>query len=634
MSPTLDPPPKEFSREQKEFLEGFFSGKNFRGVAFRDVEAAPKSAEEKAPEAELIFEERIKKELHPLDAYSLLTDHADANKAPERENIYRFKWHGLFYLAPNADGFMVRLRIPGGQLKSYQLREIATLAKDLASGFADITTRANLQVRVFKIKDAPEILRRIQSVGLHTRGAGADNVRNLTASPTAGIDPFELIDVTPYLQQLAQFIFNHREFYNLPRKFNIAFDGGGRISVLEDTNDIGFHAVQISEPPENHPLREKISAGIYFRVKLAGITGHQTFAQDAGILVAPGDLVKMAAAILRVFIAHGNRSDRKKARLKYLLESWGLEKFMSAVEKQFGNPLLPEPLNPNSEAGMGGTGDPPVPSGHWPDGMRRTSALETNARKGSTVFSIPSGGSPLGTGQWPVLPTAFPQLGAHPQKQKGFYYVGVAIPVGRMTSKQMVRLAELAELYGSGELRLTVWQNLIIPNVSESYVETLKKALVKMGLNWQASNVRGGLVACTGNSYCKFSSTDTKGHAIELANYLEKKLTLDQPLNIHLTGCPNSCAQHYIGDIGLLGTKVKISGETLEGYHVFVGGGFGENRALGRQVFSGISFEQLKPTLEKMLRGYLRHRQPGETFLVFSQRHDLNQLQLIFSNEE
>jgi ferredoxin-nitrite reductase len=588
MPPTLNPPPKEFSREQKEFLEGFFSGKNFRGVAFRDVESTPKTAEEKKPDAELIFEERIKRELHPLDAYSLLTDHAELGKNPERENIYRFKWHGLFYLAPNADGFMARLRIPGGHLKSYQLREIAALAKDLASGFADITTRANLQVRVFKIKDAPEVLRRIQSVGLHTRGAGADNVRNLTASPTAGIDPHELIDVTPYLQQLAQFIFNHREFYNLPRKFNISLDGAGRISVLEDTNDIGFQAVQISEPPENHPLRGKISAGIYFRAKLAGVTGHQTFAQDAGVLIPSGDLVKMAAAILRVFIAHGNRSDRKKARLKYLLESWGLEKFLAAVEKEFGNPLLRAPLEDNSLLG---------------------------AKR-----ELPS--------------SAFPQLGAHPQKQKGFYYVGVVIPVGRITSKQIIRLAELAELYGSGEVRLTVWQNLIIPNVSANYVETLKKALVKMGLHWQASNVRGGVVACTGNSYCKFASTNTKGHAIEIANYLEKKLALDQPVNIHLTGCPNSCAQHYIGDIGLLGTKVKVSGETVEGYHVFVGGGFGENRALGRQVFSGISFEQLKPTLETMLRGYLRHRQPDETFLAFTQRHDLNKLQLIFSNEE
>ena len=195
-------------------------------------------------------------------------------------------------------------------------------------------------------------------------------------------------------------------------------------------------------------------------------------------------------------------------------------------------------------------------------------------------------------------------------------------------------MAELAENYGSGDLRLTVWQNLIIPNVPEQFVETLKKALLKIGLPAQASNLRAGLVACTGNSYCKYASTDTKGHALQLAAYLEKKLALDQPLNIHLTGCPNSCAQHYIGDIGLLGTKVKVAGETVEGYHVFVGGGFGGNQALGRQVFTGISFEQLKPTLETMLRGYLKHRQPGERFSDFTRRHDLNALQRILTNDE
>ena len=208
------------------------------------------------------------------------------------------------------------------------------------------------------------------------------------------------------------------------------------------------------------------------------------------------------------------------------------------------------------------------------------------------------------------------------------------VPVGEITPKQMTRLAELSDLYGSGEVRLTVWQNLIIPNVPDAYVETLKKALVKMGLHWHASPLRAGLVACTGNSYCKFAAANTKAHAVELASYLEKRVGLDQPVNIHLTGCPNSCAQHYMGDIGLLGTKVKVAGESLEGYHVFVGGGFGANQAVGRQVFQGLSCNDLKPTLERMLKGYLRHRQGAETFQSFTRRHDLNTLQAIFSNDE
>ena len=579
-----------FTAEQKEYLAGLFAGVNLRSLG---LAAEPESAEVERPKPEpenLIFEERVKRELHPLDAYSLLVEHAEANRAPERENIYRFKWHGLFFLAPNAEGYMARLRIPGGQLMGYQFRALAQMARDLASGFADITTRANLQIRVIKPKDAPEALRRIQAIGLHTRGAGADNVRNLTASPAAGIDPFELIDVTPYVHQLAQYILNHRDLYDLPRKFNIAFDGGGQISVLEDTNDIGFKAELFSEPPAGHPLRGKLGAGVYFRMKLGGVTGHQAFAQDSACLVPPADLVKVSAAVLRAFILHGNRGDRKKARLKNLLADWGLEKFLREVERELGAPLVRAPTALDGK----------------PDLVARR--------------ELPS--------------PAYPHLGVHAQKQKGLFYVGVSIPVGRMTTKQMIRLAELAENYGTGEMRLTVWQNLIIPNIPEAYVETVKRALVKVGFDWQASNLRGGLVACTGNGYCKFAASDTKGNAVELVNYLEKKLKLDQPLNIHLTGCPNSCAQHYIGDIGLLGAKVKVAGETLEGYHVFVGGGFAESQSFGRQIFTGVSVQQLKATLENMLRGYLRHRENGESFSAFTKRHDLSTLQGIFSNDE
>ena len=159
-------------------------------------------------------------------------------------------------------------------------------------------------------------------------------------------------------------------------------------------------------------------------------------------------------------------------------------------------------------------------------------------------------------------------------------------------------------------------------------------ALVKIGLDWRESNLRSGIIACTGNSYCKFAGSNTKGHALELADYLEKRFQLDQPINIHLTACPNSCAQHYMGDIGLLGAKVKVAGESVEGYHVFVGGGFGKSQAVGRQVFQGVSFESLKPTLEKMLRSYLKYRQPGESFQSFTNRHNLGKLQEIFSNEE
>jgi ferredoxin-nitrite reductase len=551
---------------QRDYLEGFFAGLAARGLKFSDVEPAPAREKPAIPE-DLIFEERCKRELHPLDAYPQLLDNAARNAAPDKESTFRFKWHGLFYL-PNKDGFMARLRIPGGVVKSYQLRELASIARELTTGYVQITTRANFQLRLIQPKDAPEFLRRIQAIGLHTRGAGADNIRNLTANPTAGIDPHELIDVLPLCRDLAQIILNDRSFYDLPRKFNIAYDGGGLIGTVEDTNDIGAKAV-------------KVGGEVLFRIALGGATGHQAFARDLGILVPPAELNQVVTAIVHVYMARGNRADRKRARLKHLLESWSLDKYLAETEKLLGRQLRRAPLAP-------------------------------------------------GEMQYPGQSLPHSHLGVHPQRQPGLNFVGVALLVGQLTPKQILRIAELADLYGSGEIRLTVWQNFIIPNVADAYVQTLSKALRRVGLDTAPGHLRGGLVACTGNSYCKYAQANTKGHALALADYLEKKLSLDQPLNVHLTGCPHSCAQHYMGDIGLLATKVRGA----EAYHVFIGGGFGAHQAVGRQVFSGILFEELKGTLEKMLKGYLRHRVGGETFQKFTQRHDLNTLQAIFSNDE
>ena len=571
---------QKLDAEQSAYLDGLFSGLRNRGVAFGDVLPNPAAAPGRPNLGDLIFEERVKRELHPLDAYDVLLEHAAANKAPDKEALFRFKWNGLFFLTPNQEAFMARLRIPGGQLRTFQLRELARVADELTSGYVQITTRANFQMRLIEPKDAPEVLRRIQSVGLHTRGAGADNIRNLTANPTAGIDPHELIDTLPLCHQLAQLILNDRSFYDLPRKFNIAFDGGGLIGTVEDTNDIGLKAVRVGADAGG------LKVGIYFRVALGGATGHKAFARDLGVLVKPDEVLKVTSALVRVYLANGNRGDRRKARLKHLLETWSLEKYLEETEKLLGFKLLRTPADLKLEIA-------------------------------NSQLAIPHS-----------------HVGVFPQKQTGLNYVGVAIPVGQLTPKQMLRLADLADNYGCGEVRLTVWQNLILPNVPDHFVETVKKALVKMGLHWQQSNLRSGILACTGNSYCKFAQANTKGHALALADHLDKRFKLDQPINIHLTGCPNSCAQHYMGDIGLLGTKVKVQGESVDGYHVFVGGGFGDRQAVGRQVFNGISFNDLKPTLEKMLKGYLRHRHTGEVFQDFAKRHDLNTLQAIFSNDE
>ncbi len=555
---------KPLTLEQKTYLNGFFSGMASKGVSFGDVAGLldPAGTTDDTP---LIYEERIKKEEHPLESYYRLAENARTNKAPDKEETFRFKWNGLFYLNPVKDSFMARLRIPGGQLKSFQLREIAAIAQELTTGYVQITTRANVQLRLIQPKDAPDFLRRIQAIGLHTRGSGADNIRNLTSNPTAGIDPYEIIDCTPYVQELAQFIISHREFYDLPRKFNIAFDGGGLIGSVEDTNDIGVKAVKVGDQ-------------VAFRIVLGGATGHKAFARDLGVLVPPAEVVKVTLAILRVYIANGNRGDRKKARLKHLLEKWTLDQYLTETEKLLGYSLQRVPLDPNAI-------------------------------------------------QYPFTDIPHSHIGVYPQKQPGLNYLGVALPVGQITPKQLLRLADIADHYGSGEIRLTVWQNFIIPNIPTAFIESVKKDVVRLGLDWKQSNLASGVIACTGNKYCKFSSTDTKGHALELVKYLQRRIELDMPVNIHFTGCPNSCAQHYMGDIGLLGAKTS---DGREAYHVCVGGGFGRNQALGRQIFKAMAYEEVKPAVERMLTVYLKNRQEKESFQSFTARHDVNALQTLF----
>ena len=568
--------------EQAAYLEGLFAGIENRGLRFSDVEGTPMGG---IDEDDLTVEERIKNTLHPLDAHHLLLEHARENKPPEKENVFRFKWNGLFYLSPNKDGFMARLRIPGGQLRSFQLREIAKVADELTTGYVQITTRANFQIRLIEPKDAPAVVQRIQSVGLHSRGAGADNIRNLTASPTAGIDTHELIDVSPFCHELANHILQTREFYNLPRKFNIAFDGGGQVSVAEDTNDIGVRAVKVVKPVGD------LAAGIHFRIALGGATGLKSFANDLGVLVPPAQLTEVLCAIIRVYIASGDRTNRKRARLKYVLEKMPLADYLAETEKLLGYSLTRAPQN-----------------------------ADTGLSEFEETHTLPD--------------TPHPQVGVFPQKQDGLSYVGVALPVGQITPEQMLHIADLADEFGNGEVRLTIWQNFLLPNIRTEAIETVKARLEKIGLGCQQSNLRSGVIACTGNAYCKFAMSDTKEHAKDIADYLDARLTLDQPVNIHLTGCPHSCAQHYMGDIGLLATTVKTGGDSVEAYHVFVGGGFGKTRALGRQIAKSLPMEKLKPHLEHLLRTFQGQKQNGETFQQFTTRHDEVVLAKMFANPE
>ncbi len=618
-----------FTPEQKEYLSGFMAGIAQRGLMPYVGEtnggrltndpaqggsnlAAP--ATERTihgfPISEVTKQELWKDAENPLDSWDRLLAHAEANKLPNEEDTFRFRYFGMFYVAPAQDSFMLRCRIPAGELSAPQLNGLAGIADEFGNGKAAITTRSNIQIREIAPKNLVNVLTRLQSLGLTGKGSGVDNVRNITSSPTAGFDPQELLDTRPFAHALHHYILNHRDLYGLPRKFNVALEGGGAVDTVADTNDIGFMAVSLRPRPsfsssssksgEENPrtkdenededdacgssLRDGspigLEPGIYFRVALCGITGHKQLATDCGILIKPNEAVAVAAAMIRVFSENGDRTDRKKARLKYLVDKWGIEKFLAETQKKVAFPLVKFPLERCEKR------PPSVKHGH---------------------------------------------IGVYRQKQTGRNYIGVVIPVGVMTTRQMRRLADLAQNYGSTFVRLTPWQNLLLPSIPDGFVETVKRQLVRIGFHYETTNIAGGLIACTGNTGCKWSATDTKGQALALVTHLDKRVHLDHPINIHFTGCPNSCAQHYIGDIGLQGVKVNLGGEAMEGYNVVFGGGSGAGAVIGKQVFTGISFSEIPVLLERVLKTYLAKRQPHETFVAFTRRHDVKQLQEMFS---
>ncbi len=325
----------DFNPEQKRYLEGFASGLD-AARARGNAAALPDQAEGIGPDAihaqaqqrvlarggKLAEQEKFKRELHPFDAYERLKQQAQANEPPKAADNFRWRYYGLFYVAPAQNSYMCRLRMPNGILKHWQLAGLAELAERYGGGYSHVTTRANLQIREIEPCNAVAMIEAIQDLGLCTRGAGADNIRNVTGTPTAGIDPQELIDTRPYAREWHFHILNDRSLYGLPRKFNVGFDGGGLIPVLEDTNDIGFQAVAVRPGFD-------IDAGVWFALALGGITGHRDFARATGVVVRPQDATRVADAIVRVYIEHGDRTNRNKARLKYVLDAIGIESFLA-----------------------------------------------------------------------------------------------------------------------------------------------------------------------------------------------------------------------------------------------------------------------------------------------------------------
>src|ERR1700688_1450803 len=440
----------DFEPEQKRYLEGFMAGlqiaKTSRTAAGNGAAMAPANAvaaEPIGPDAaalraqdraikaggKLSDPEKFKRELHPFDGYEKLKDQAARNEAPKPDDNFRWRFFGLFYCAPTQKSYMCRLRIPNGILSHRQFAGVGDLAERYAGGYAHVTTRANLQMREVEPKNAVAMVEAIQDLGLSSRGSGADNIRNVTGTPTAGIDPQELIDTRPYAREWHFHILNDRSLYGIPRKFNVGFDGGGVIPVLEDTNDIGFQAVAVKDGFGVEP-------GVWFKLMLGGITGHQDFARSTGVVVRPAEATAVADAVVRVFIDHGDRTNRLKARLKYVLDRFGMEKCLTLVEEKLGRPLT---------------------------------RVQAQALEPRPAFDRSA------------------HIGVHPQKQDGLNWIGVALPVGKLTVAQMHGLAGVARDFGDGELRLTVWQNLLISGVPAQRIGAAVSGIEALRLSTSAS---------------------------------------------------------------------------------------------------------------------------------------------------
>jgi ferredoxin-nitrite reductase len=465
---------------------------------------------------------------------------------------HRLKWLGIFYRPVTPGKFMVRMRVPNGILNAQQMRVFAEVVQRYGDdGNADITTRQNLQLRGVRLEDIPEIFQKFERVGLTSVQSGMDNVRNITGSPVAGIDADELIDTRNLVQQVQDEITasgqGNPEFTNLPRKFNIAIEGGRDNSVHAEINDIAF------VPAYKYGLLGfNVLVGGFFSAKRCEA------AIPLNAWVAPNNVVGLCRAILEVYRDNGLRANRQKARMMWLIEEWGIDKFRTVVEERLGHTL-------------------------------QTAAPEDE-----------------------ICWDKCDRIGVYKQKQPGLNYVGLHVPIGRLYAEDMFDLARLADVYGNGEIRLTVEQNLIIPNIPDSRLDAFLAEPLLERFSINPAPLTRSLVSCTGSQFCNFALIETKNRALAMVKELEAELELTRPVRIHWTGCPNSCGQPQVADIGLMGTKVRKDGKAVEGVDIYMGGKVGKDAQLGTCIRKGIACEDLIPTLRTLLIEQFGARGVGE----------------------
>jgi sulfite reductase (ferredoxin) len=543
--------------------------------------ATPATRETKAQRIE-----RLKRAKNPWEIFDEVRAFAREGRSsvlPEWAGAY-FKWWGIYTQGDGVgavggkggeglagDYFMMRIGMPNGIVTSSQLRVIADLTRTHARNLADITTRQNIQLHWLTIESIPEVVDALDRIGLSPRGACGDVVRNVTGCPLAGIAHDEIIDASPLAQELAHALVANPEFYNLPRKFKMSATGCPVWCSYPEINDVAFTAVRRGD-----------EVGYAVRVG-GGLSSDPHLAVRLNAFIPRGEVVDVARTITRIFRdQQGLRESRDRARLKHLFtrEDWTAETFLDEIERRIGYRF------------------DPAPGEVAPDDVLRD------------------------------------HVGIHPQKQADLSYVGASVLRGRLSGDQLAAAAELAERFGDGQLRTTIMQNLLFINIPNQRTKELASELEKIGLHVEGSTFWRGAIACTGTEFCKLAISETKSFTRWLVEELEGRLPgFDQQLKLHVTGCPNSCGQHWIADIGLEGKKIKHDGKMVDAFFFCVGGAVGKHAVIGRPVGYRVPATEVPAALERLLSSYLEERVPGENLRSYFSRHDAEEIRARLAGE-
>jgi len=522
--------------------------------------------------------ERLKRELNPWEHVEQIRQFARDGRGsipPEWANAY-FKWWGIYTQGDGVGAvggkggeglateyFMMRIGLPNGILRSHQLRAIADVARKHARNVADITVRQNIQLHWLTIEGLVEIMDALATVGLGPKGACGDVVRNVTGCPLAGVAADEIFDASPVAQGIARALSGNSDFYNLPRKFKITATGCRSWCSYPEINDVALTAIERVRNGRTEPgFSLRVGGGLSADPHL-GIRLNAFIPLERAI-----DAVRAVAELFREQSAL--RESRERARLKHLFlqQGWTEERFRCELEWRLGFKLEPAEYEQ-------------IPSDIYRD-----------------------------------------HVGIHPQKQPGLAYVGASVLRGRVSGDQLAQAAELSERFGTGELRTTTMQNLILVNVPRSRAAELARELQKIDLHVEATPFWRGAVACTGTEFCKLAITETKGFARWLVEELESRIPeFDQQLKLHVTGCPNSCGQHWIADIGLEGKKIKHNGKLVDAYYFCAGGSVGAWARTARPIGYRAPAAEVPEALERLLRTYLTTRESAENLRAWFARH-------------